>query len=309
MRVLVTGGAGFIGSHLVDALVHEGAHEVVVLDDLSTGYADNINAEARLITGDVADQDAVAAAVEGAETVFHLAAARAVLRSVEEPLESDRANTHGTLTVLEASRRAGVRRVVSTSSSSVYGGAAVTPTPESAPLLPRSPYAVSKMAAENYARIYWELHGLETVSLRPFNVFGPRQRPDSQYAAVIPLFIEALRAARAPEVHGDGLQTRDFTYVDDTVSAYSAAAHAPAEMCAGRVYNVAAEGEHSLLELLEVLQKLLGVSVAPHHVASRAGDVRNSRADCALAHSQLGWNAKVSFEDGLGRTVDWFSGA
>jgi UDP-glucose 4-epimerase len=307
MRVLVTGGAGFIGSHLVDALVREGGHEVVVLDDLSTGYADNINAEARLITGDVADQDAVAAAIEGAETVFHLAAARAVLRSVEEPLESDRANTGGTLTVLEASRRAGVRRVVSTSSSSVYGGAAVTPTPESAPLLPRSPYAVSKMAAENYARVYWELHGLETVSLRPFNVFGPRQRPDSQYAAVIPLFIEALRAGRAPEVHGDGLQTRDFTYVEDTVSAYVAAANAPPDACAGRAYNVAAEGEHSLLELLDVLEKLLGVSVAPHHVAPRAGDVRNSRADCALARSQLGWRSKVTLEEGLARTVDWFA--
>jgi UDP-glucose 4-epimerase len=309
MRVLVTGGAGFIGSHLVDALVREDAHEVVVLDDLSTGYADNVNAEARLITGGVADQDAVAAAVEGAETVFHLAAARAVLRSVQEPLESDRANTHGTLTVLEASRRAGVRRVVSTSSSSVYGGAAVTPTPESAPLLPRSPYAVSKMAAENYARIYWELHGLETVSLRPFNVFGPRQRPDSQYAAVIPLFIESLRAGRAPEVHGDGLQTRDFTYVDDTVSGFLAAARAPVEVCAGRVYNVAAEGEHSLLELLDVLQRVLATTVEPRHVAPRAGDVRNSRADCASARSQLGWDAKVSFEEGLARTVDWFAGA
>jgi UDP-glucose 4-epimerase len=281
---------------------------VVVLDDLSTGYADNINAEAHLITGDVADQDAVAAAIEGAEEVFHLAAARAVSRSVEEPLESDRANTRGTLTVLEASRRAGVRRVVSTSSSSVYGGAAVTPTPESAPLLPRSPYAVSKLAGENYARVYWELHGLETVSIRPFNVFGPRQRPDSQYAAVIPLFIDALRAGRAPEVHGDGMQTRDFTYVDDTVAAYLAAAKAPPEACAGRAYNVAAEGEHSLLNLLEVLEKLLGVSVAPHHVAPRAGDVRNSRADCALAHSELGWRSEVTFEEGLARTLDWFAG-
>jgi nucleoside-diphosphate-sugar epimerase len=165
------------------------------------------------------------------------------------------------------------------------------------------------MAAENYARIYWELHGLETVSLRPFNVFGPRQRPDSQYAAVIPLFIEALRAGRAPELHGDGLQTRDFTYVEDTVSAYLAAAHAPREACAGRSYNVAAEGEHSLLELLDVLQKLLGVFVAPHHVAPRAGDVRNSRADCALAHSQLGWRSTVTFEEGLVRTVDWFADA
>ena len=309
MRVLVTGGAGFIGSHLVDSLIRDRGHDVAVLDDLSTGFADNINAEARLITGDVADRDVVAAAVEGVETVFHLAAARAVLRSVEEPLESDRANTAGTLTVLEESRRAGVRRVVSTSSSSIYGGAAVTPTPESAPLVPRSPYAVSKLAGEHYARVYWELHGLETVSLRPFNVFGPRQRPDSQYAAVIPLFIDALRSGRAPEVHGDGLQTRDFTYVDDTVAAYLAAADAPPEVCAGHAYNVAAEGEHSLLELLDILQRVLGISLTPRHVAPRAGDVRNSRADCSLARAQLGWSAKVTFEDGLARTVDWFTGA
>ena len=309
MRVLVTGGAGFIGSHLVDALVGEGSHEVIVLDDLSTGYLENVNSEARLVEGDVADMDAVAAAVEGAETVFHLAAARAVSRSVEAPLESDRANTHGTLTVLEASRHAGVRRVVSTSSSSVYGGAAMTPTPESAPLLPRSPYAVSKLAGENYARVYWELHGLETVSLRLFNVFGPRQRPDSQYAAVIPLFIDALRAGRAPEVHGDGLQTRDFTYVDDTVSGFQAAALAPAEVCAGRVYNVAAEGEHSLLELLDILQRLLGTSIVPYHVAPRAGDVRNSRAECASAHADLRWGAHLSFKEGLARTVAWLADA
>ncbi len=306
MRALVTGGAGFIGSNLVDALVGD-AHEVVVLDDLSTGDAANLNAEARLVVGDVADPDVVAAAVEGVEVVFHLAAARAVLRSVHEPLATDRANTAGTLTVLDASRQAGVRRVVSTSSSSIYGGAAVTPTPESAPLLPRSPYAVSKLAAEHYARVYWELHGLETVSLRPFNVFGPRQRPDSIYAAVIPIFIDALRAGRSPEVHGDGLQSRDFTYVDDTVAAFVAAAGAAAEVCAGRAYNVGAEDEHSLLELLDALQRLLGVSVAPRHVAPRAGDVRRSRADCALAHAELGWNAEIGFEDGLARTVAWLT--
>jgi UDP-glucose 4-epimerase len=261
-----------------------------------------------LVVGDVADPDAVAAAVDGVEVVFHLAAARAVLRSVEEPLVSDRANTGGTLTVLEASRHAGVRRVVSTSSSSVYGGAEVIPTPETAPLVPRSPYAVSKMAGEHYARVYWELHGLETVSLRPFNVFGPRQRPDSQYAAVIPLFIAALRSRRSPEVHGDGLQSRDFTYIDDTVAAFLAAAHAPAEKCAGRAYNVASEGQHSLMELLEILQRLLGVSVEPHHVAPRPGDVRHTWADCAAGRADLGWSAEVGFEDGLARTVAWFGG-
>ncbi|MGH9055144.1 MAG: NAD-dependent epimerase/dehydratase family protein [Acidimicrobiales bacterium] len=307
MRVLVTGGAGFIGSHLVDALVDAGG-DVVVLDNLATGYEANVHRGARLVVGDVADQASVAAAIDGAETVFHLAAARAVLRSVQAPLETDRANTAGTLTILDAARQAGARRVVSTSSSSVYGGASVTPTPESAPLVPRSPYAVSKLAGEHYARVYWELHGLETVSLRLFNVFGPRQRPDSAYAAVIPIFIDALRDRVPPRVHGDGLQSRDFTYVSDTVAAYLAAALAPAERCAGRVYNVAAGGEHNLLDLLAALGNIIGTEVDPVHVKPRAGDVRHSCADFSAAHADLGWTPQVGFEDGLARTVAWFAG-
>ncbi|MGH9114280.1 MAG: NAD-dependent epimerase/dehydratase family protein [Acidimicrobiales bacterium] len=307
MRVLVTGGAGFIGSHLVDALVDAG-DDVVVLDNLVTGYQANVHPAARLVIGDVADRSAVAAALDASEVVFHLAAARAVLRSVQAPLETDRANTAGTLTVLEAARQAGARRVVSTSSSSVYGGASVTPTPETAPLVPRSPYAVSKLAGEQYARVYWELHGLETVSLRLFNVFGPRQRPDSAYAAVIPIFIDALRDRVPPRVHGDGLQSRDFTYVSDTVAAYLAAGRAPAERCAGRVYNVAAGGEHSLLDLLAALGGIIGAEVDPLHVEPRAGDVRHSCADFSAAHADLGWTPEVGFEDGLARTVEWFAG-
>ncbi len=306
MRVLVTGGAGFIGSNLVDALVARD-HDVVVLDDLTTGYAENVHPDARLVVADVADAEAVAAAAAGAETVFHLAASRAVLRSVQQPLATDRTNTAGTLTVLEAARQAGARRVISTSSSSVYGGVAPTPTPETAPVHPRSPYAVSKLAGEHYARVYWELHGLETVALRLFNVFGPRQRPDSAYAAVIPLFVDALRSGDAPEVHGDGLQSRDFTYIDDTVAGYLAAAAAPAERCAGKVYNIAGGAEHSLLDLLDALQRILGTAIAPLHTDPRPGDVRRSCADATAARQDLEWSARVGFEDGLERTVAWFT--
>jgi UDP-glucose 4-epimerase len=302
VRVLVTGGAGFIGSHLVDVLVARG-DDVVVLDDLSTGHEPNVNPAARLVRGDVTDRVTVESAAAGAEVVFHLAAARAVVRSVLDPRTTDWVNTFGTLNVLDASRAAGVRRLVSTSSSSVYGGAQVLPTPESAPLLPRSPYAVSKLAGEHYARVYWELHGMETVSLRLFNVFGPRQRPDSQYAAVIPLFVDALRSGRPPEVHGDGLQSRDFTYVDDVVAGFLAAATAPAEHCAGKTYNIAGGHDYTLLDVLHALSDILGRPAEPRHTETRPGDVRHSRADPSAAAADLGWTAAVSFEEGLKRTV------
>jgi UDP-glucose 4-epimerase len=302
MQVMVTGGAGFVGSHLVDALVRRG-DRVVVLDDLTTGYAGNVNPGAHLVEGDVTDPAVVAEAVTGTQVVFHLAAARAVLRSVQEPRATDRANTGGTLNVLEAARQAGVQRVVSASSSSVYGGAALVPTPETAPLVPRSPYAVSKLAGEHYARVYWELHRLETVSLRLFNVYGPRQRPHSQYAAVIPLFIDALRSGTRPEVHGDGRQSRDFTFVGDAVSAFLAAADTCAARCAGRVYNVAGGQETSLLELLAALRRILGVDIPARHVEPRPGDVRRSQADCTAAAADLGWHPAVGFQQGLARTV------
>ena len=306
MRALVTGGAGFIGSNLAQALVDRG-DDVVVLDDLSTGFRDNVPADARLVVADIADAEAVEQACEGCEAVFHLAAHRAVLRSVEHPLETDRANVGGTLAVLQGARSQSVRRVVTFSSSSVYGGADQLPTPETAPLVPRSPYAVSKLAGEHYARVFHELYGLETVTIRPFNVYGPRQRPDSQYAAVIPLFIAALRDNEQPVVHGDGRQTRDFSFIDDTVAACLAAASASAVACAGRAYNVAGGGAHSLLELLDVLGRVLEVEPRPRFVGPRAGDVRHTLADLSAASADLGWRPRVGFEEGLRRTVDWFA--
>jgi UDP-glucose 4-epimerase len=305
MRALVTGGAGFIGSHLSDALIAQG-HDVVVLDNLVTGRRENVPTQAKLVEGDVADADAVAQAVAGCELVFHQAALGSVSRSIERPLDTDTSNIHGTLAVLQGAHEAGARRVVMASSSSVYGGAKQLPTPESVPLTPRSPYAVSKLTGEHYARVFWELHGLETVCLRYFNVFGPRQRPDSQYAAVIPLFIDALLTGGTPVVHGDGKQSRDFTFVADAVQANVKASLAPAESCAGKAYNVACGGTHDLLELLDVLQKHVGVEVRPEHIESRAGDIRLSQADIAAIRADLGYEPTVSFEDGLGKTLDWF---
>ena len=306
MRVLVTGGAGFIGSNLAGALVGAG-HAVRVLDDLSGGYTENLPPEVDFLEGDVADHSVVRKAVHGAEWVFHEAAHRAVLKSVEDPLATDRANTHGTLTVLKEAVDAGVGRLVHASSSSVYGGAEQVPTPETVPLVPRSPYAVTKLAGEHYCRVFAELYGLETVGLRYFNVFGPRQRPDSTYAAVIPLFIEALRSGTPATVHGDGRQSRDFTYVDDVVSANVAAAQAPADACSGRFFNIAGGRECSLLDLLDMVGSILGVVPELVHTDPRPGDIRHSSADISAARRHLGYEPRVSLEDGLRRTVDWFA--
>ncbi len=305
MNVLVTGGAGFIGSHLVDRLVAEG-HAVRVLDDLSTGHRENVSDAAVLTVASVADADAVAAGVADVEVVFHLAALGAVPRSVADPLSTDRVNTHGTLTVLTAARDAGTRRVVFASSSSVYGGATVIPTPETVPTRPRSPYGVSKLAGEWYCRVFAELFPLETVALRFFNVFGPRQRPDSTYAAVIPLFASSLLAGEQPTVFGDGLQSRDFTYVSDIVAANIAAATAPAAV-SGEVFNVAPGSTHTLLELLAALGRATGVDAKPVFEAARAGDIHQSCADASKAMAAFGWQPEVSFEAGIERYIDWLS--
>jgi UDP-glucose 4-epimerase len=302
MKTLVTGGAGFIGSHLADALLARGDH-VRILDDLSNGRRENAPSAAELVVGSVADATVVDAAMDGIEVVFHEAALGSVARSVESPLGTDLANVHGSLTVLDAARRAGVRRVVAASSSSVYGGVAPLPSNEGYATAPRSPYAVTKVALELYCRVYAELLGLETVCLRYFNVYGPRQRSDSAYAAVVPLFIDALRTGNRPVIHGDGLQSRDFTYVGDVARANLLAAEAPAERCSGRVYNVAGSACHTVLDLLTTIGRLLGVEPDPVHTEQRAGDVRDSRADLTAAGADLGYVPTVSLEDGLRRLL------
>jgi len=305
VRALVTGGAGFIGSTLVDALIERG-DDVVVLDDLSAGSLDQVGPAAAVVRGDVADPDTCAAAVRGCDVVFHLAAHRSVVRSVDHPIRTNRANVDGTLNVLVAARDAGVRRVVYSSSSSVYGGAARFPTPEDEPLRPRSPYAVTKVAGEHYCRVFWELFDVETVSLRYFNVFGPRQRPDSRYATVIPAFISALRSGLPVEIHGDGTQRRDFSFVGDVVRATLLAGESAADTCAGRAYNVAGGRSLSILELLDSLARVMGVEPRTHHQPPRPGDVSATHADLAAIEADLGFVPAVTLEDGLARTVEGF---
>lgn len=289
----------------MESLLADG-NEPVILDDLSTGFPENIPTGVELVVGDVSSLEDVSRSVSGADVVFHLAAARAVQRSVEDPLGTEAVNALGTLNVLVAARDAGVRRVVLASSSSVYGGAAELPTPEEAELQPKSPYAVTKLAAEHHARVMSELFDIETVALRYFNVFGPRQRPDSMYAAVIPLFMEALAAGTAPVVHGDGSQSRDFTYISDVVAANRLAAEAPADIVRGKVYNIARGEPSNLLELLAHLQDILGTDIQPIHTSPRAGDVTRSCADPSRAERDLGFTCEVTFRDGLERTVRWY---
>ncbi len=304
MEALVTGGAGFIGSHLVDGLLEDG-HTVRVLDDLSTGREENLDPAAELIRGSVADAAVVARAVAGVEVVFHLGALGAVARSVADPRASNAANVDGTLNVLTEARDAGVHRVVFASSSSVYGGAELVPTPESAPLRPRSPYAITKLTGDWYTRVFAELYDLETVALRYFNVYGPRQRPDATYAAVIPLFAAALLTGERPTVHGDGTQSRDFTFVTDVVAANLAAAVAPGDRVSGRAFNVAPGAGTSLLELLDGLGACIGVTPDPLFVEPRPGDVKLSCADATAARELLGWAPTVAVADGLAAYVDW----
>lgn len=305
MRALVTGGAGFIGSTIVDALLAAG-HQVRVFDDLCTGFRENVATDADLVIGGVADEEAVRAAMTGIEVVFHQAAHRAVQRSVVDPVATDLANTHGTVTVLKAAADAGVRRMVYASSSSVYGNATELPTVETARPQPRSPYAVSKLAGELYCRSFAELFDIETVSLRYFNVYGPRQRPDSAYAAVIPLFIDAIRRGERPIVHGDGQQTRSFTYVGDIARANLLAAEAPADAAEGHVYNIAGDKPYSILDILDVVKASLGSDLEPVHTEPRAGDVRHTWGDPSTATAGLGFTTEVALPDGMARTVEWF---
>jgi UDP-glucose 4-epimerase len=303
---LVTGGAGFIGSHLVEALAAAG-HRVRVLDNLGTGRRDNlshITPAPELIEGDVADPAAAARAVDGAAVVFHLAARASVQYSVENPLGSHAACATGTLQVLDAARRAGVRRFVYAGSASAYGIPAGDVQTEAEPLRALSPYAAAKLAGEFYCQSFAAAYGLETVVLRFFNIFGPRQRADSPYSGVIALFVDALLTGRTPRVFGDGLQSRDFTYVGDVVRALTRAAETPG--IAGRTYNVGTGQATSLLELLAALDRLLGTHTTPEHGPARSGDIRHSRADISAIRRDLGYEPAFSFEEGLRRTLEWY---
>jgi len=315
-RYLVTGGAGFIGSHIVEALVRRG-EAVAILDDFSTGKKSNLEAalkartpkgpEPQLFEGDLRDAALVKRAVAGATHVLHQAALPSVPRSVAEPFQSHEVNGTGTLQLLLAAREAGVKRFVYASSSSAYGDAPTLPKVESQPTAPLSPYAVSKLTGEQYCRIFTPLYGLETVSLRYFNIFGPRQDPESQYAAVIPKFVTAVDAGRSPVVFGDGKQSRDFTYIDNAVQANLLACDAPAS-AAGLAYNVACGASATLLDVLALIGTILGKPVKPVHEAPRAGDVKHSLASIDLAKQHLSFQPTVGLEEGLRRTVAAFTG-
>ncbi len=303
---LVTGGAGFIGSHLVDALLERG-HTVRVMDNLVTGRRENLAHvldKIEFFEDSITDLDAVRRAMDGVDYVLHQAAIPSVPRSVADPIASNDSNVTGTLNVLLAARDAGVKRVVYAASSSAYGDVESEYKAEDMTPRPLSPYAVSKLAGEYYCQVFHHVYGLETVALRYFNVFGPRQDPTSQYAAVIPIFITALLEGRPPTVHGDGLQTRDFTYVANVVEANLLACHA--EGVSGEVFNIACGQKYSILELVDVLNELMGSRIEPVHTPPRPGDIRHSRADISKARRMLGYRPTVDFREGLSRTIEWY---
>jgi nucleoside-diphosphate-sugar epimerase len=305
MRALVTGGAGFIGSHLVDGLLEAG-HTVTVLDNLATGLRSNLDHcidQIRFIEGDIRHLETVRQAVFEQDWVFHQAALGSVPRSIADPITSNAVNVEGTLNMLVASKDAGVKRFLYASSSSVYGDTPTLPKVETMPTKPQSPYALTKLAAEEYCRIFYQVYGLETVALRYFNVFGPRQRPDSQYAAVIPKFITAILAGQSPVINGDGQHSRDFTYVANNVSANLLAANAPSANVAGKVFNIACDQQFSLLELVEAINQVLGKDIKPQFGSPRAGDVQHSRADIKKATIAFGYFPRKTFLDGLNLTI------
>jgi len=306
VKALVTGGAGFIGGHLVEALVARG-DDVVVLDDLSTGRRENLVAvrdRIRLVVGSVADPETVRACCADRDVVFHQAALASVPRSVKDPIGTNAANVDGTLQLLWSAHACGVKRVVYAASSSAYGDTEVLPKREDMPARPLSPYAVQKHVGELYAGVFARLYGLSSVCLRYFNVFGPRQDPQSQYAAVVPIFITRLMRGEAPVIYGDGEQSRDFTYVRNVVEANLLAAEAPDP--GGRIVNIACGERITLNELYRRLQGLTGCHLAPVYGPRRAGDVAHSQADIALASQVLGYHPVVSFDDGLAETVAWY---
>jgi len=303
---LVTGGAGFVGSHIATALVNRG-DRVRVLDNLCTGHKSNLEHlkdNVELIVGDIADPAVVAKAVAGVDCIFHEAALASVPRSVAAPLDTNSACVTGTVTLLDASRKAGVRRVVYAGSSSAYGDQPTSSKRETDLPSPLSPYAAAKLAAEYYCRAFYATYGLETVTVRYFNVFGPRQDPKSEYSAVIPLFVTAMLAGKQPTIFGDGLQSRDFTYIDNVVHGNLLAADAPD--VAGRSINVACGYQTNLLQLIEFINQTLKLNIQPIFKPARVGDVRESLADISLARKVLKYEPQVDFATGLLRSIDYY---
>ena len=306
-KVVVTGGAGFIGSALVRGLLQDGASKVVVIDNCLTGREQNLRevwSSVDFHRVDIRDYDAMAPIMRGADVVFHEAAIPSVPRSIEDPVPSHEVNINGTFQVLRAAAAGGVGRVVYAASSSAYGDTEVLPKVETMNPRPKSPYALQKLAGEYYCNIFTECFGLQTVALRYFNVFGPRQDPSSPYSGVLSLFIRSILERRSPTIYGNGEQSRDFTYVEDVVSLNLKAAQA--DGVSGGIYNGGNGGRITLNQAWQVLQKIEGVQIPANYGAPRAGDVRDSQADTTAAETKLGYKPKFSFEDGLRLTLEWF---
>lgn len=302
---LVTGGAGFIGSNIVEELVRRG-ERVRILDNFSTGKRENIALfleDIELIEGDLRHLDTVRQVMEGVDYVLHQGAIPSVPRSINNPLDTDESNVRGTLNLLVAARDAGVKNVVCASSSAVYGDTPTLPKIEEMKPSPLSPYAVSKLAGEHYCQVFYQVYRLETVALRYFNVFGPRQDPTSEYAAVVPKFVAAMLRGEQPVIYGDGEQSRDFSYVTNVVQANLLAATAPG--VGGQVFNIACGQRYNLLDLVVTINRILGTDIAPVHTAPRVGDIKHSLADITRAREKLGYQVEVEFEEGLRRLVTW----
>jgi UDP-glucose 4-epimerase len=309
MIYLVTGGAGFIGSNIVKELLLQG-NEVRILDNFATGKRENVlpllkNKKLSLIEGDLRSFHIVRTAVKGVDYILHQGALPSVPRSINDPITSNDVNILGTLNILEAAKEFGVKRVVLASSSSIYGNSEKLPKEETMPVNPMSPYALTKYAQERYCQIFSELYGLETVSLRYFNVFGPNQDPTSQYSAVIPKFIKLIKENKSPIIYGDGTQSRDFTFVENNVHANIIACTAPEAV--GEVINIACGTRYTLIELVEKINKILGTNVKPIFDNKRAGDVKHSLASIDKAMRILNYKVIVDFEEGLKKTVDFFT--
>ena len=305
-KYLVTGGAGFIGSNIVEELAAMG-EEVVVLDNLSTGYRDNIEefiGDIDLIEGDIRDPEAVNKGMSGVDYVLHQAALASVPRSIDDPVLVNDVNVNGTINVLEQARKAGVRSLVYAASSSAYGDSEISPKHEELRPGPLSPYAVSKLVGEHYCSVYSNVYGLPTVSLRYFNVFGPRQDPGSQYAAVVPIFISSLLEGKTPVIYGDGEQSRDFTYVSNVVKANILAAKS--EGAEGEMMNVACGDQYTVNRLLDIIKENLESDTEPEYADPRPGDVKHSLADISKAEQMIGYSVDVTFEQGLKKTIDWY---